>query len=110
MRAEKGTAIIDDWRNNAHIVKCKYWHENDVLPVKTAAGLTKTMAPRDEVTVSEYDAPRPEADVHDYYRNFCDVIDKKSSLIVTHDQMRTVLRVIEAGFESAASGQTVYLK
>lgn len=110
MRAKQGSAMIRDWRENAHVVKCKYWHENDVLPVKTAAGLTKTMAPRDSVTVDEYDAPRPESDVHDYYRNFCDAIDGKAEQFVTHDQMRALLRVIMAGFESAETGKTVYLK
>lgn len=40
MRAKNGTALISDWRENAKVVKCKYWHESDVLPVQTAAGLT----------------------------------------------------------------------
>ncbi len=110
MRAKNGSAVITDWRENAQVVKCKYWHENDVLPVQTAAGLTKTMAPRDSVTVDEYEAPRPVSDVHDYYRNFVAAIDGKEEQFVTHDQMRAVLRVILAGFESAKTGETVYLK
>ena len=110
LRAKHGTAMIRDWRENAHVVKCKYWHESDVLPVQTAAGLTKTMAPRDSVTVDEYDAPRPVSDVHDYYRNICDAIDGKAEQFVTHDQMRALLRVIMAGFESAETGRKVYLK
>ncbi|MBQ7826701.1 MAG: Gfo/Idh/MocA family oxidoreductase [Clostridia bacterium] len=108
MRAKSGTALIRDWRENAQVVKCKYWHENDVLPVQTAAGLTKTMAPRDSVTVDEYEAPRPVSDVHDYYRNFVKAIDGEATQFVTHDQMRAVLRVILAGFESAETGKTVY--
>jgi len=110
LRAKSGSAMIRDWRENAKVVKCKYWHENDVLPVKTAAGLTKTMAPRDSVTVDEYEAPRPKSDVHDYYRNFCAAIDGTAEQFVTHDQMRAVLRVILAGFESDRTGETVYLK
>jgi len=108
MRAKSGTALIRDWRENAQVVKCKYWHENDVLPVQTAAGLTKTMAPRDSVTVDEYEAERPQSDVHDYYRNFVKAIDGEATQFVTHDQMRAVLRVILAGFESAETGKTVY--
>ena len=34
MRAEKGTALISDWREETKVVKCKYWHESDVLPVE----------------------------------------------------------------------------
>lgn len=49
LRAEKGSAIITDWREKCKVAKCKYWHESEVLPVQTAAGLTKTMAPRDSV-------------------------------------------------------------
>lgn len=104
MRAEHGSAIITDWRVPAHVVKCKAWHESDVLPVQNASGLTKTMAPRDSITVEEYDIPRPVSDVHDYYRNFVSAIDGKEELLVTHDQMRTVLKIILTAFDSVERG------
>lgn len=107
MKAEKGTAIITDWRECARIVRCKYWHESDVIPVETAAGLTKTMAPRDSVTVDEFTVDRPVSDVHDYYRNFCAAIDGKATQLVTHPEMRLVMRVMELAFASAESGQTL---
>lgn len=104
MRAKNGSALISDWRQNAHVVKCKAWHESDVVPVQTAAGLTKTMAPRDSVTVDEYDVDRPVSDVHDYYRNFVRAIDGLEPQFVTHDQMRTDLRLIMKAFESVEKG------
>ena len=104
MRAKSGTAIITDWREKCRVVKCKAWHESDVLPVQTAAGLTKTMAPRDSITVDEYEIERPQSDVHDYYRNFVRAIDGKEEQLVTHDQMRTVLKVIMKAFESVDRG------
>ncbi len=104
MRAKSGTAIITDWREKCRVVKCKAWHESDVLPVQTAAGLTKTMAPRDSITVDEYEIERPQSDVHDYYRNFVRAIDGKEEQLVTHDQMRTVLKVIMKAFESVERG------
>ena len=107
MRAEKGTALITDWREDAQVVKCKHWHENDVLPVKTAAGLTKTMAPRDEVTTDTYKVARPTSDVHDYYRNIHAAIDGKATQLVTHEQMRIDLKVIMCAFESVKTGMTV---
>ncbi|MFA6948274.1 MAG: Gfo/Idh/MocA family oxidoreductase, partial [Eubacteriales bacterium] len=64
LQCEKGTALISDWREEAKVVKCKAWHESDVVPVKTAAGLTKTMAPRDAVTTDTYNVERPQSDVH----------------------------------------------
>ncbi len=107
MKAEKGSAIITDWRECARIVRCKYWHESDVIPVETAAGLTKTMAPRDSVTVDEFTLDRPASDVHDYYRNFCAAIDGKATQLVTHPEMRLVMRVMELAFASAESGRTL---
>ena len=104
MRAKSGTAIITDWREKCRVVKCKAWHESDVLPVQTAAGLTKTMAPRDSITVDEYEIERPQSDVHDYYRNFVRAIDGKEEQLVTHDQMRVVLKVIMKAFESVERG------
>lgn len=107
LRAEKGSAIIADWREKCKVAKCKYWHESEVLPVQTAAGLTKTMAPRDSVTMDEYELEKPASDVHDYYRNFCAAIDGKAEQLVTHPQMRRVMKVMEACFESDRLGQVV---
>jgi len=109
MRAEKGTVLLSDWREEAKVVKCKYWHENDVLPVKTAAGLTKTMAPRDSVTTDTYTVAKPASDVHDYYRHFINAIRTGCEQDVTYDQMRTDLKVILAAFQSAETGMPVEL-
>ncbi|MBQ7474528.1 MAG: Gfo/Idh/MocA family oxidoreductase [Clostridia bacterium] len=110
MRGRGGTAMITDWRENCRVVKCKAWHESDVLPVETAAGITKTMAPRDSITVDEYEIERPVSDVHDYYRNLVRAIDGLEEQFVTHDQMRTDLKVILKAFESAErGGDRVYL-
>ncbi len=107
IQGKKGTGIIHDWRQNCRVTVCKHWHESEVIPVQTAAGLTKTMAPRDSVTTDEYELARPASDVHDYYRNFCSAIDGKAELFVTHDQMMRVMHVMEASFESAARGQVI---
>lgn len=107
MKGTKGTALITDWREETQVVKCKHWHESEVLPVETAAGLTKTMAPRDSVTVDEYRLPRPASDVHDYYRNIAQAIDGKATQLVTHEQMRIDLRLIQCAFLSAERGETV---
>lgn len=107
MKAEKGSALITDWREKTKVAKCKYWHENDVLPVQTAAGLTKTMAPRDSVTLDEYELEIPKSDVHDFYRNFCKAIDGEATQLVTHDQMLLDMKIMEHAFKSAELGQTL---
>lgn len=107
IQGTKGTGIIHDWRENCQITLCKHWHESEVLPVETAAGLTKTMAPRDSVTVDQYELDRPQSDVHDYYRNLVRAIDGEVQQIVTHEQMLRVLKVIEAAFRSVELGQVI---
>ena len=100
MQAKQGTAMITDWREKCKVVKCKAWHESDVLPVQTAAGLTKTMAPRDDVTTDTYELERPHSDVHDFYRNFCAAIEGKEEQLIKHDEVMRVMKVMEASFES----------
>ncbi len=104
MRAKGGSAIIPHWDIPAHVVKCKAWHESDVIPVVNASGLTKTMAPRDSITVDTYDIEKVQSDVHDYYRNFVRAIDGEETQMVTHDQMRCILKVIMSAFESVERG------
>lgn len=107
MRGEKGSAIITDWTQKCKVTKCKAWHESDVVPVQTAAGLTKTMAPRDEITTEVYELEKPSSDVHDYYRNICGALEGTQTQLVTHEQMLRVMKVIEAAFESAEKHQVI---
>ncbi len=107
MRAKNGSAFISDWTQKCKVAKCKAWHESDVVPVQTAAGLTKTMAPRDSITLDEYELDRPTSDVHDYYRNIVRAIDGTDTQFVTHDQIRVVLKVIMKAFESVEKGERV---
>ena len=65
------------------------------------------MAPRDSVTTDTYEIERPASDVHDYYRNFVAAMDGKATQIVTHEQMRTVLKVIMTAFQSVEEGRTI---
>ena len=73
----------------------------------TAAGLTKTMAPRSKETIREWTVPRPSSDVHDFYRNVCLAIDKKAEQLVTHAQLMRVMRIMEAAFRSDELGVPV---
>lgn len=107
MQCKKGSAIITDWTQKAHVAKMKAWNEKEVLPVQTAAGITKTMAPRDEITLAEYDLDRPNSDVHDFYRNFCAALDGREELFISLEEVRRVLQTMELAFESARTGQVL---
>ncbi len=107
MQCKDGSAKIEDWRQNAQVAKCLAWHESDVVPVQTAAGITKTMAPRDEITLKTYEIDRPVSDVHDFYRNFVKATNGVEEQLIKHCEVRRVMKVMEACFESAEKGQPI---
>ena len=107
MLGMSGSAIIHGWKDDCQVITCDEWYEENVTPVVTAAGLTKTMAPRDAKTTTESIIPRPESDVHDFYRNFCAAVRGEADIIVTHAQLMRVLKIIEAAFESDRLGAVV---
>ncbi len=107
MRAMNGSALIANFNAPCKVVKCIHMEQGEVKPVITAAGLTKTMAPRDELTIDTYEVPQPPSDVHDYYRNFAAAMAGEADLIVTYEQVKRVLQVIETAFESAEKNQVI---
>ena len=107
LQCKNGSAIIEDWQKKAQVARMKAWNEKEVLPVQTAAGITKTMAPRDEITLDMYEVDRPVSDVHDFYRNFCAVLDKKAEPAIKHSEVRRVMQVMEAAFESSDKKQRI---
>ena len=108
--SENGTAIINDWALNGEIVKVSDWEKRDAVPVVTAAGLTKTMAPRTEETIKRYPLPTVESDVRDYYRNFVKAIRGEEKQLVTHAQMMRVVKLMEACFKSAEENAVVHTR
>ena len=108
IQGQNGTAVIEDFKMNGEIVKVSDWENRDAVPVVTAAGLTKTMAPRTEETIQHYPLPRVESDVRDYYRNIADAINGEASQIVTHKEMLRVMRVIEAMLWSSKNNEVFH--
>lgn len=108
MQGENGTAIIRDWALNGEIVMVSDWEKRDAVPVVTAAGLTKTMAPRTEETIRRYPLPKVESDVTDYYRNIYRAIRGEEKQLVTHPQMMRVMRLMEALMQSAERNEVVH--
>ena len=74
MLGQDGTAVIEDWDLSGRIVRAVGCDEKDITPVITAAGLTKTMAPRREDTIHTEKLPVVKSDIHDFYRNVCAAI------------------------------------
>ena len=110
MRGSKGTAVIEDWDSPMKVVIKKDGVEKDAVPIKAQQGLTKTMAPRDGDTTVTYLIDEPRVDVHDFYRNYCRAIDGIEPQIVTHAQMRRVMKVMETAFLSAERNEVIKIE
>jgi len=89
------------------VVRVTNWDKNDAVPVKTAAGLTKTMAPRTEDTICTEPLPVVHSDIRDYYRNVMGTISGDAEQIVKNEEVLRVLKLMEAIFRSAELNQTV---
>ena len=94
-------------REKAKVVKCKAWHENDVLPVQTAAGITKTMAPRTPETIEKFPLEVIEVQWADYYNNIYDCLRNGAKPLITHAQQVRLMRLMEAIFESAEKNTVI---
>ena len=83
------------------------WENRDAVPVVTAAGLTKTMAPRTDETIETYPLPKVQSDVRDFYRNVIKACRGEEEQLIRHDQVMNVMKLMEAIFRSGETGQTV---
>lgn len=109
MSCTDGTVVIEDWECNGKIIKLnsdeKMEWADDI--VYTAAGPTRTMAPRPVQTTKQLPLPRVETSWSDYYKNIVNAIDKGEELMVKPEQALRVMHVIEAVFQSQESGQSI---
>lgn len=107
---DKGTAQIDDFSCTGSIVRADKsimkWEEGIVY---TAAGPTRTMAPRPEETIERLPLPEVKTDARDYYRNFRDADLGIKDLIVKPEEALRVMRVIDAIFTSAEQKKSISL-
>ncbi len=102
-----GTAMIKDWGENLKIVRACGTDEEDVVPVRTAAGLTKTMAPRRDDSIFTEERPEEKSDICDFYRNVMAVLEGREESLIRLEEVARVMRVMEAIFESSEKKQVV---
>lgn len=108
VQGENGTAVVKDWDLSGEIVMVSDWQNRDAVPVATAAGLTKTMAPRTEDTIQKYPLPVVSSDVKDFYRNVIRACKGEEEPAVRLDQVRNVMKLMEAVFRSAEQDQVIF--
>ncbi len=99
--------MIGDWGEDLKIVRACGVDEGDVVPVRTAAGLTKTMAPRREDSIFTEFRPEEKSDIRDFYRNVMAVLEGQEESLIRLEEVTRVMRVMEAVFESAKRRQVI---
>ena len=82
----------------------------DAVPVQAGAGITKTMAPRTDETIKEFPLEKILVQWTDYYNNIYDVIRNGAAPLITHDQQRRLMKLMEAIFESAEKNKVIYFE
>lgn len=108
VRGLTGSMVIENWNVEGKIVRAKdrnvVW-EDEIL--YTAAGPTKTMAPRTSFSEEVLPLEISEGDWLDFYRNFIGVLDGTDEPFVTPEQSYYILRLMEACFLSHEENRTV---
>ena len=107
MLGENGSALIENFAQDGKIVMVSDWEKRDAVPVVTAAGLTKTMAPRTKETIQEYPLPCQKADVRDFYRNVIKAIHGQEPQLIKHEELLRVMLLMEAMFESGEQNKVI---
>ena len=105
-----GTAMIGDWGEDMKIVRACGTNEEDVVPVRTAAGLTKTMAPRRKDSIFTELRPEEKSDICDFYRNVMAVLEGREESLIKLEEVARVMGVMEAIFECAKKRQVIYFE
>lgn len=108
---ENGTLQIDDWSGKGRMVQPteddEHWEEEIIY---SKAGPTKTMIPRSKHTIKVTEYPELE-DVKDSlsvsYDQLIDAIEDKAPLRIQPEEALRVLKVIEAAFASAETGECI---
>lgn len=105
---ENGSALIEEWSCKGKIVKVTDWEKRDAVPIVTAAGLTKTMAPRTGDTIDEYPLPAVDGDIHEFYRNIKATVDGEATQLIKNEEVMRVMKLMEVVFESAAKNEVIH--
>ncbi len=101
-----GSATVE-WDLSGQMVKVVNFDIGEATPIVTAAGLTKTMAPRTDDSIKEVEITKVSADILDYYNNVVATINGEAEIIVKNDQVLRVFKLLEACFKSHELQQVV---
>jgi scyllo-inositol 2-dehydrogenase (NADP+) len=102
-----GTAVISDWDCSGSMKRLDGVDTGDAKPIVAGVGLTKTMAPRDKMTVVEAPLPVVKSEWRDFYRNVLAVIEGRAEPAIKNAEVMRVLKLMEAAMESHRTGAVI---
>lgn len=103
-----GTAVIEDFELNGNYVTLTGELAKEAVPVETGAGLTKTMAPRNDDSIQTRPLPYVKSNVVEFYDNFALSIDGKAEPFVKAEELLRLTTIIDACFESSRMNETIH--
>lgn len=105
---DRGTLVIESFACDGHIYRTsEVLHK---LPPKiepNVAGPTRSFIPLPPGKLLTEDLPAVSTDWLDFYRNYHDVLNGRAEFLIKSEQVRRVLAVIDAVFESAKTRSSV---
>lgn len=104
---QNGSALIENWNLDGKIVRVTQWDEKDVVPIRAAAGLTKTMAPRNDNTIHTEALPDVDVDLTEFYKNIIAATEGKEEQLIKHDELMRVMKLMEACKLSAETNKAI---
>lgn len=108
VNADQGSVLVKNWECEGKVTRAsQIVMEWEPEIVQTVGGPTRTMAPRPKETLEEIDLPKVQSEWAEYYMNIIAYLNGKEDIIVKQEELRRVMQVIEAAFESDKSHQSI---
>lgn len=108
VKGTEGTAVIHDWNLNGKVVTQNQGVKVQApKPIQAGKGLTKTMAPPSEESISTSALPEIETTMESFYDNVISVIEGKAEPIVKNEEVLRVQNLIETIFKAAETNAVI---
>ena len=106
---DKGTMIVNDLGGSTGSIyrTGKMLERLPAQITETAAGPTRQFAPVPPGGIVEEPLPEVETNVLDFFRNYNDVLNGKDEFKIKISEVRRVLAIMEAAFESSKRGESI---
>lgn len=106
---DRGTLVMDKINNyNGAAARIKRDVPGfDSVYGKAEIGPSRTMAPLLPEFVEPLELPRPEKDSFAYHRNLAAAVEGKEQPLVTFEDMRRAMKIVDTAFESSRTGEAI---